>query len=66
MFRLSRKRLKTNGVIELPRSCHGMAHSGHIRVCRLGIVLFSSSTWGRADQHTSQDSNRVWGVLFCA
>ena len=25
-----------------------------------------SSTWGRADQQTSHDSNRVWGVLFCA
>ena len=23
-------------------------------------------TWGRADQQTSHDSNRVWGVLFCA
>ena len=29
-------------------------------------MLFLSSTWGRADQQTSQDSNRVWGVLFCA
>jgi hypothetical protein len=29
------------------------------------VRLFSSSTWGRADQQTSHDSNRVWGVLFC-
>ena len=28
--------------------------------------MFSSSTWGRADQQTSRDSNRVWDVLFCA
>src|SRR5215469_1630977 len=30
------------------------------------VELCLSSTWGRADQQTSQDSNRVWGVLFCA
>jgi hypothetical protein len=30
------------------------------------VRLFSSSTWGRADQQTSHDSNRVWDVLFCA
>src|SRR3954454_3347324 len=30
------------------------------------VSLFLSSTWGRADQQTSRDSNRVWGVLFCA
>src|SRR5271154_447834 len=29
------------------------------------VKLFMSSTWGRADQQTSRDSNRVWGVLFC-
>ena len=33
---------------------------------RAELELFSSSTWGRADQQTSHDSNRVWGVLFCA
>ena len=30
------------------------------------LDLFLSSTWGRADQQTSHDSNRVWGVWFCA
>src|SRR5271165_2007774 len=29
------------------------------------VRVFLSSTWGRADQQTSRDSNRVWGVLFC-
>ncbi len=29
------------------------------------LELFLSSTWGRADQQTLHDSNRVWGVLFC-
>src|ERR1700756_962677 len=29
------------------------------------VRLFLSSNWGRADQQTSHDSNRVWGVLFC-
>src|ERR1700680_3712710 len=43
-----------------------MARQSHIRGCGCAIVFFSSSTWGRADQQTSQDSNRVWGVLFCA
>jgi hypothetical protein len=31
---------------------------------RLGVRVFLSSTWGRADQQTPRDSNRVWGVLF--
>ena len=33
----------------------------------LGSQNFSMAgyTWGRADQQTSHDSNRVWGVLFC-
>src|SRR4029077_3264340 len=43
-----------------------MARQSHIRPSRSAIVLFSSSTWGRADQQTSRDSNRVWDVLFCA
>ena len=30
------------------------------------LSLLLSSTWGRADQQTSHDSNRVGGVLFCA
>src|SRR6267154_6424008 len=42
-----------------------MARQSHILLSRSKIVLFSSSTWGRADQQTSRDSNRVWDVLFC-
>src|SRR5260370_13702323 len=42
-----------------------MARQSHIRLSKSTIVLFSSSTWGRADQQTSRDSNRVWDVLFC-
>jgi hypothetical protein len=40
------------------RRCHLPAH-------RLELCSSLSSTWGRADQHSSHDSNRVWGVLFC-
>jgi hypothetical protein len=43
-----------------------MARQSHIRVSRPAVISFLSSTWGRADQQTSQDSNRVWDVLFCA
>jgi len=55
---------------------HGIQRIWHIRAMSgtgepftvLGgrVTLSLSSTWGRADQQTSQDSNRVWGVLFCA
>jgi len=41
------------------RTCHLPAH-------RLELCFSLSSTWGRADQHSSHDSKRVWGVLFCA
>src|SRR6266496_3398422 len=47
-------------------SCQGIALTGHSRVSSYALCSFLSSTWGRADQQTSQDSNRVWGVLFCA
>src|SRR5450432_1077769 len=43
-----------------------MAHPSHLPDAVANVKLFLSSTWGRADQHTSHDSNRVWGVLFCA
>src|ERR1700690_4223230 len=42
-----------------------MARRSHSPMSRAGLELFLSSTWGRADQQTSRDSNRVWGVLFC-
>jgi hypothetical protein len=34
-----------------------MARQSHSRLSRAAIQLFSSSTWGRADQQTSHDSN---------
>src|SRR5262249_51182732 len=43
-----------------------MARPGHSRFSRAGLQLFSSSTWGRADQQTPGTLTRVWGVLFCA
>ena len=45
--------------------CQGIALTCHFPPARQVLFLFSSSTWGRADQQTSHDSNRVWGVLFC-
>jgi hypothetical protein len=42
-----------------------MAHPSHLPDAGTDVELSLSSTWGRADQHTSHDSNRVWGVLFC-
>jgi len=49
-------------------SLHSREHAWHSRaIPRFEAVrLFLSSTWGRADQQTSHDSNGVWGVLFCA
>jgi hypothetical protein len=41
-----------------------MARKSHIRQPLRGIILFSSSTWGRADQHTSQDSNESGAFCF--
>ncbi len=46
--------------------CQAVARKSHLPFVWIGLVSFLSSTWGRADQHTSRDSNRVWGVLFCA
>src|SRR5579863_28627 len=43
-----------------------MARRSHLPVCSLRLLSLLSSTWGRADQQASHDSNRVWGVLFCA
>ena len=42
-----------------------MARRYYLLGVALRLVLFLSSTWGRADRHTPHDSNRVWGVLFC-
>ena len=46
-------------------SWQSMARRYYLLAGGSGLVSFLSSTWGRADQHTSHDSNRVWGVLFC-
>ncbi len=50
----------------LPPLVPGIALPSHLPDSRSVVELFLSSTWGRADQQTSHDSNRVWGVLFCA
>ncbi len=50
----------------LARPCQGVALTGHSPFPRPAVFSFLSSTWGRADQQTSHDSNRVWGVLFCS
>ena len=41
-----------------------IARPSHLPDSCAALKLFSSSTWGRADQQTSQDSNRVRGA-FC-
>src|ERR1700730_16225632 len=42
------------------------ARKCHLPTDRLKLTSSLSSAWGRADRHTSHDSNRVWGVLFCS
>jgi hypothetical protein len=60
-FHTEKRNLRTG---QLP-SWQSMARQCHLPVRWPRLVLFLSSTWGRADQHTSHDSTRVWGVLFC-
>jgi hypothetical protein len=48
---------RVNG-LDAPPECH-------LPNDRLTLTSSLSSTWGRADRHTSHDSNRVWGILFC-
>jgi hypothetical protein len=43
-----------------------LARACHLLKTRPVLCSFLSSTWGRADQQTSHDSNRVRDVLFCA
>jgi hypothetical protein len=41
-----------------------MARQGHLRFIAPSIELFSSSTWGRADQQAPTTQTSL-GVLFC-
>src|ERR1700678_2232835 len=48
------------------RSGDGMARECHLPNSSLPLLSYLSSTWGRADQHTSQDSIESGAFCFAA
>jgi hypothetical protein len=41
-----------------------MARTSHLPILAVAVVSFLSSTWGRADQQTSHDSNESGAFCF--